>query len=116
MVLLRVRGWFHVYTSRPLQWAVQNKHEACVEMLMELYPESSQMNVLDTNGFGKSALTDVSTFYDTKLSLLLCWCVVTALKGFIVNRPQVLSAGVPRICTIAFIYKNMLRTSYRTQV
>lgn len=48
------------YTCRPLQWAVQNKHEACVKALMELYPESSQMNVLDTNGFGKSALTDVS--------------------------------------------------------
>lgn len=45
---------------RPLQWAVQNKHDACVKLLMELYPESSQMNVLDTNGFGKSALSDVS--------------------------------------------------------
>lgn len=47
------------FSRRPLQWAVQNKHDACVKTLMELYPESSQMNVLDRNGFGKSALTDV---------------------------------------------------------
>lgn len=39
---------------------MQNKHELCVKALLELYPESSQMNVLDKNGFGKSALTDVS--------------------------------------------------------
>lgn len=48
---------------------MQNKHEACVKALMELYPESSQMNVLDTNGFGKSALTDVSR-YDRIMMLL----------------------------------------------
>lgn len=46
--------------GRPLQWAIQNKHVECVKALLELYPESSQMNVLDKNGFGKSALTDVS--------------------------------------------------------
>lgn len=54
-------------TRRPLQWAVQNKHDACVKLLMELYPESAQMNVLDTNGFGKSALSDVSAAH-----LILC--------------------------------------------
>ena len=48
-----------VNLNRPLQWAVQNKHRACVKTLLELCPEPSQMNVLDKNGFGKSALTDV---------------------------------------------------------
>lgn len=32
-----------------------------MKALLELYPESSQMNVLDKNGFGKSSLTDVCT-------------------------------------------------------
>lgn len=45
--------------SRPLQWAVQNKHVECVKAMLELYPESTDMNVLDKNGFGKSAVTDV---------------------------------------------------------
>ncbi|CAM9479376.1 unnamed protein product [Ectocarpus fasciculatus] len=53
--------------NRPLQWAVQNKHDACVKLLMELYPESSQMNVLDTNGFGKSALSDAFKTGDAEM-------------------------------------------------
>eukprot|EP00903_Cladosiphon_okamuranus_P006422 g6284.t1 len=53
--------------NSPLQWAVQNKHEACVKTLMELYPESSQMNVLDRNGFGKSALTDAFKTGDAEM-------------------------------------------------
>lgn len=64
MLLLR-----RLRARRPLQWAVQNKHDACVQALMELYPESSQMNVLDKNGFGKSAVTDVRTKFD----FLLAW-------------------------------------------
>lgn len=88
----------HACTSRPLQWAVQNKHEACVKTLMELFPESSQMNVLDTNSFGKSALTDVSMSSDMVLSVL-CFCVVTHLKGSSGNYPQTSSVRVPCICT-----------------
>eukprot|EP00752_Nemacystus_decipiens_P014334 g12753.t1 len=53
--------------NRPLQWAVQNKHDACVKTLVELYPESSQMNVLDRNGFGKSALTDAFKTGDAEM-------------------------------------------------
>ena len=37
--------------------------------MLELYPESSQMNVLDKNGFGKSALTDVSKGFMFALGL-----------------------------------------------
>lgn len=51
---------------------MQNKHEACVKALMELYPESSQMNVLDRNGFGKSALTDVRMQTDCNDSHGVC--------------------------------------------
>lgn len=46
--------------SRPLHWAVQNKHVDCVKALLELYPGSDKMNVLEKNSFGKSALSDVS--------------------------------------------------------
>ncbi|CAM9928264.1 unnamed protein product, partial [Hapterophycus canaliculatus] len=53
--------------NRPLQWAVQNKHDECVRTLMELYPESSQMNVLDKNGFGKSSLTDAFRTGDAEM-------------------------------------------------
>ncbi|CAM9291854.1 unnamed protein product [Scytosiphon promiscuus] len=53
--------------NRPLQWAVQNKHDECVRTLMEMYPESSQMNVLDKNGFGKSALTDAFRTGDAEM-------------------------------------------------
>lgn len=49
---------------------MQNKHDACVKTLMELYPESSQMNVLDRNGFGKSSLTDVRIHFYCYIYLL----------------------------------------------
>ncbi|CAM9377311.1 unnamed protein product [Choristocarpus tenellus] len=71
---LLVRGAAHLPNgagNRPLHWAIQNKHKACAVALLEVCPESSQINVLDQNEFGKSALSNAFMTADADLVKLI---------------------------------------------
>jgi ankyrin repeat protein len=69
--LLLQRGARHLPNSSgntPLHWAVQNKHADAVRLLLARAPA---VDVLQKNGFGKSALTDAFALDTADITQLL---------------------------------------------
>ncbi|CAM9698112.1 unnamed protein product, partial [Discosporangium mesarthrocarpum] len=57
--------------NRPIHWAIQNRHEECAKVLLQMRPNPTQLNVLDKNNFGKSALSDAFNTGDAELVKLI---------------------------------------------